>query len=100
MEGASTRFSQESLSNAGTLIEDIKPKPDEDFGRTSNTAASLTLLTMRHYGLKGSTRSHLLSPFKAGTRKDLLSDCNLCIVNAFVMHQSITMYIITGILYE
>ena len=62
MLGYPTGFSQESLSNADTLVEEIKPKPDDDPGRTINTAASLTLLTMRYYGLQDSIRSRLQSP--------------------------------------
>ena len=42
MEGESTGFSQELLSDAGTFVEEIKPKLDNDPGWTSNTAASLT----------------------------------------------------------
>ena len=93
----STGFSQESLTNTDTFVEEIEPRPDDDPGRTSNTAASLTLPnmryydtdrtnnttaslalpTMRYYGLQDSSLqdpSHLLPPAGAGTHRDPLSD--------------------------
>ena len=60
----STGFSQESQSNADTFVEKI----ELDHGRTSNTAASLALPTMRCYGPQDSSlqhSSHLLSPTEA-----------------------------------